>query len=99
MKLLLALACVGFGCASPDLELAAEEQAMWNGDGEDPDGEVIEVEGEFDPNWEGPDQGAPANQGEPSGGAGPGAGSRAAVVIPEVRATNRSARSAQGTRV
>jgi len=74
MKLLLALACVGFGCASPDLGLAAEEQAMWNGDGEDPDGEVIEVEGEapFDPNWEGPDQGAPGSQGEPSGGGGGG---------------------------
>jgi hypothetical protein len=75
MRFLCVLACVTFGCASPDLELAAEEQAMWNGDGEDPDGEVIEVEGEapFDPNWEGPDQGAPGNQGEQSGGAG-GAG-------------------------
>ena len=74
MKVFIVLACVAFGCLSPDLQLAAEEQATWNGDGEDPDGEVIEVEGELDPNWEGPDQGAPGNTnpGEPSGGAGGG---------------------------
>jgi len=76
MRALTVIVCVCFGCASPDLELVAEEQAMWNGDGEDPDGEVIEVGGEapFDPNWEGPGQGAPGNQGEPSGGGGGGGG-------------------------
>jgi hypothetical protein len=83
MKVLCALACATFGCATPDaVEMSAEEQATWNDDGEAP-GEVIEVEGELDPNWEGPDQGAPGNTypGEPSGGggggnggAGPGAG-------------------------
>lgn len=70
MKVSCVLACAILGCVSPNL--ASEEQSIWNSDGEDPDGEVIEVEGEapFDPNWEGPDQGAPADQGEPSGGGG-----------------------------
>ena len=78
MKLLLVLACVGLGCASPDLELSSEEQATWNGGPEAP-GEVIPVEGEappspFDPDWEGPDSGAPVNQGEPSEGGAAGGG-------------------------
>jgi hypothetical protein len=83
IKVLCALACVTFECATHEaIEMSTEEQAAWNDDGEAP-GEVIEVEGELNPNWEGPDQGAPANTypGEPSGGggggnggAGPGAG-------------------------
>jgi len=64
--------------STPDLELSAEEQATWNGGDEAP-GEVIPVEGTappspFDPDWEGPDSGAPANTGEGAGGGGGGGG-------------------------
>ena len=65
-------------------ETSQSEGAVWSGEGEDPDWEVIEVEGKapFDPDWEGPGQSTPANTnpgegGAPSGGGGDSGGSGA----------------------
>jgi hypothetical protein len=77
MKLLLAIACVCLGCASPDLELSSEEQAEWNG-GPVADGEVVVIESGWDACLDGAvcwgdlDE-DPIDPGD-TGGGGPGGG-------------------------
>ncbi len=73
------LACAFASCALPDESVRETESAIWSGESEDSDGEVIEIEGDapFDPDWEGPGHGAPTNtnpgeSGGPSGGGGGG---------------------------
>jgi hypothetical protein len=92
MKHLLAIVCVTFGCASPDLDLSAaeqaEEQEEWDGAPVDHGGEVIPIEG----TWNGClDAGVcwgeldehPQDPGDSGWGGGGGGGGDAVVMDPE----------------
>ena len=83
MKQLLAIVCVSFGCVSPDApEQSAAEQTLWNGGPDDPNGEVIVIEGGWDSCLDGhvcwgdldEDPIDPGDTGGYAGGGGPGGG-------------------------
>jgi hypothetical protein len=88
-----ALLLILFACTTDDLVLSDEEQAVWDGGPDDPDGEVIVIEGETGwPDWWFPGPDSVPDPGDTGGNGGGGPGPVAA------RGINRSARSARGTR-